>query len=522
MEAARTAGVKGMKRILMALCVIGMGIVFSACPGLFGKDEKAPSVSITSPTAGSQVSGVVLVQASATDDVGVYKVVFMVDGTPIYEDKSAPYEAYWNTATYAAGTHYLKAEAYDPTGNVGESASVAVTKADGLASFAEDFTGYPLGATGDLSGNMPSGATWSGMTNGTGSQLEIVNDPAGGARSPSLRLVHGAGEDDAVTTFAPVPGAAEGEAEVAFYVQSGGALCISLGDGPMATARTAFLLWFVERPAGTVASYFVDSDTVQFGTTAVSKNVWHVLRIVFDCDAGEWGAYLDGNVFITAQSIVGGSFDQIEYLSISTTSLSADHFGGSFVVDDLSVEAQQVLIPQAGSSPSVAGPATLTATAETGGIRLTWTDSSDNEDAFWIIRCPNNLFATGTYAVVGTALQGATSYLDTSAVAGSTYYYRVAAYAEIDTEDYFGFSPIAGPVSMPSVPVPEDGIYLAGSFKDPADPYSSAVIWHADGVTVERIDLTDGLASNAAAKDVFIGADAVYACGYVCQNASTV
>ncbi|MHA1228420.1 MAG: Ig-like domain-containing protein [Candidatus Hodarchaeales archaeon] len=43
-------------------------------------DTTAPTVSITSPADGATVSGTVTVEASASDNVGVDRVEFFVDG----------------------------------------------------------------------------------------------------------------------------------------------------------------------------------------------------------------------------------------------------------------------------------------------------------------------------------------------------------------------------------------------------------------------------------------------------------
>ena len=52
-------------------------------------DTTAPSVSVTAPGAGSSLSGVVSVTATASDDVGVARVQFRLDG----EDLGAPTRA---------------------------------------------------------------------------------------------------------------------------------------------------------------------------------------------------------------------------------------------------------------------------------------------------------------------------------------------------------------------------------------------------------------------------------------------
>ena len=90
-------------------------------------DTTPPTVSITSPTAGSTVSGTVAISAMASDNVGVTKVDFLVDGALLSSDTTSPYSATWNTTTAANGSHTLTAKAFDAANNQTTSAPVGVT-----------------------------------------------------------------------------------------------------------------------------------------------------------------------------------------------------------------------------------------------------------------------------------------------------------------------------------------------------------------------------------------------------------
>ena len=92
-----------------------------------GSDTTAPTTSITSPTAGSTVSGTVTITASASDNVGVSKVEIYVDGALRVTDTASPYTWSWNTTTFANSSHTIVSKAYDAAGNVGTSTSVSVT-----------------------------------------------------------------------------------------------------------------------------------------------------------------------------------------------------------------------------------------------------------------------------------------------------------------------------------------------------------------------------------------------------------
>jgi O-glycosyl hydrolase len=91
-------------------------------------DVTPPTVSINSPADGSTVSGAITLTATASDDVGVAGVQFLLDGSPLgTEDVSAPYAASWNTHTTINGTHMLTAVARDAAGNATTSSGVTVT-----------------------------------------------------------------------------------------------------------------------------------------------------------------------------------------------------------------------------------------------------------------------------------------------------------------------------------------------------------------------------------------------------------
>lgn len=84
-------------------------------------DTTSPTVFITSPTNGAQVSGTITITATASDNVGVAGVDFFVDATLIGTDTTAPYSVSWNTTTVANGPHNLTATARDAAGNTNSS-----------------------------------------------------------------------------------------------------------------------------------------------------------------------------------------------------------------------------------------------------------------------------------------------------------------------------------------------------------------------------------------------------------------
>src|SRR5438477_5291054 len=91
-------------------------------------DATPPTVSITSPASGATVGGTTTVTASASDNVGVVGVQFLLDGANLgAEDTASPYAVSWNTTTVSNGSHTLTAVARDAAGNRTTSSAVTVT-----------------------------------------------------------------------------------------------------------------------------------------------------------------------------------------------------------------------------------------------------------------------------------------------------------------------------------------------------------------------------------------------------------
>jgi len=91
-------------------------------------DNTAPTAAVTNPLGGT-ASGAISVTADATDPnpgSGIASVQFLVDGTTIATDATAPYTTNWNTATVSNGPHNLAVRATDGSGNVTTSSPVQV------------------------------------------------------------------------------------------------------------------------------------------------------------------------------------------------------------------------------------------------------------------------------------------------------------------------------------------------------------------------------------------------------------
>jgi hypothetical protein len=98
-------------------------------PGAAAPPDAPPSVSLTQPASGANLSGTVTVAAMASDDVGVTSVRFRVGATDIGTDTNGSdgWSVSWDTKSVANGSHSLTAVATDTAGNTSAAAPVPVT-----------------------------------------------------------------------------------------------------------------------------------------------------------------------------------------------------------------------------------------------------------------------------------------------------------------------------------------------------------------------------------------------------------
>ncbi len=121
-------------------------------------DATAPTISITTPTAGSTVSGAVTIKNSASDNVGVVSVTCYVDGTPIATLTIAPFNCSWNTSSTANGGHTVSATARDAAGNASTASNpVTVSNVAPQPAPPADTTPPVISITSPASGAMVSG-----------------------------------------------------------------------------------------------------------------------------------------------------------------------------------------------------------------------------------------------------------------------------------------------------------------------------------------------------------------------------
>ena len=99
-------------------------------------DTQAPAVAVSAPLGSSTVSGLVPVDVSASDNIGVNKVELRANGVTVATDTASPFAFSWNSASVPDGMATLIAYAYDAAGNSAASSPVSVNVANNIISTA--------------------------------------------------------------------------------------------------------------------------------------------------------------------------------------------------------------------------------------------------------------------------------------------------------------------------------------------------------------------------------------------------
>jgi subtilisin family serine protease len=152
-------------------------IAISTISVVVTNDFTPPTVVITSPTNGASVSNSITVAASASDNVGVAGVQFLLNGTNLgAQVLAAPYSVSWNTKTVPNGTYSLAAVASDAAGNASTSAVVTVNVRNVIninfqPANAPTFTNYLVDA-GNVYGDRGNGYSYGWNLNDTANAFD--------------------------------------------------------------------------------------------------------------------------------------------------------------------------------------------------------------------------------------------------------------------------------------------------------------------------------------------------------------
>ena len=145
-------------------------------------DTTAPAASISNPATYGTVSGLVPVDVTATDNVGVSRVELQVNGSTVAIDTSSPFAFSWDSSGVPNGMNNLVAHAFDAAGNSAASSTVAVNVANSVSTPTSD-TAPPVvtlvnPVAGNVSGSVTITANASDNSGAAGISLSIYIDGA--------------------------------------------------------------------------------------------------------------------------------------------------------------------------------------------------------------------------------------------------------------------------------------------------------------------------------------------------------
>jgi len=379
------------------------GVAFSVMSPPGGSDSTPPSLSLSAPANNALVAGTaVTVSATASDNVGVAGVQFLMDGANLgTEDTTAPYSITWNTTTATTASHLLSARARDLAGSAATAAAVSVT-VDNQAPSGSIVINGGAAATASRSATL----TLSAVDNaGTVSQMRFSNTGTSfstaeaSATTKAWTLTTGAGTKTVYVQFKDTIGNWSASFADTIILDTT-APTISAVSSSNLSASAATITWTTNEPATSQVEY---GATISYGTLTA----------------------LDNNLVIAHSVVVTGLSSQQTY---NYRVRSKDAAGNE-------------RLGSRNTFTTVSGPDTVKPSVPTGlatavisptQINLSWNAATDN------------LGVTG-YLVYRDAIQVATatttSHQDAGLTGGLTYRYAVAA------------RDAAGNISDPSTPV---------------------------------------------------------------------
>jgi thermitase len=104
--------------------------------------------------SGASVSGLVGINVTASDNVGVARVELRVNSTTVAVDTSAPFAFTWDSGGVPNGMASLVAYAFDAAGNSKASTVVSVNVANGTTTVSKDTTAPQVKIVNPVAGNV--------------------------------------------------------------------------------------------------------------------------------------------------------------------------------------------------------------------------------------------------------------------------------------------------------------------------------------------------------------------------------
>jgi hypothetical protein len=301
-------------------------------------DTSAPSVSVTAPAAGSTVSNVVTLNASATDNVGVAGVQFKVDGQIVgAEDTTAPFSVAWTSNLVANGSHTITAVARDFAGNTTTSAPITITVSNTaptnlVASYSFDENAGAIAVDGSghgLNGTI-TGAQYAAGKYSTGLLFNGTSDWVSINHNALLNLT------TAMTLEAWV-----------YPTQAGGYRSVMLKQR---TNGLAYALYAFDGDSRPPAGYINKSSTdySAAGLTILPLNAWSHLAATYD--GSNVRMYVNGTLAGTT-AVTGSITTSTDVLRIGGNSIWGEYFKG--MIDEVRIYSRALSATEIASDMNV-------------------------------------------------------------------------------------------------------------------------------------------------------------------------
>jgi glucose/arabinose dehydrogenase len=296
-----------------------------------------PSVSVTAPVPGT-VSGTVTLKATASDDVGVGGVQFLVDGASFgAEDTSFPYEIQWPSTGVANGTHKISARARDTAGQTTTSAEVSVTVNNPVASGL--VLAYGFEETAGTTANDSSPA----KNNGT------VNGPTSTASGKFGRALSFDGTNDRVD----VPDAGTLDLTNGMTLEAWVKPTTNAGwrTAILKERGTTDLLYalYASNGAKPQTEAFTGAENASGGTAALALNAWTHLASTYD--GTNLRLFVNGTQ-VSSKAVSGAMPNTANPLRIGGNAVWGEYFAG--LIDEVRVYNRALSATEIGNDMKVA------------------------------------------------------------------------------------------------------------------------------------------------------------------------
>jgi hypothetical protein len=252
-------------------------------------DVTPPTVFLTAPGEGANLSGTVTVTATATDNVSMAGVQFLLDGANLGAEVTGPGPTYtfnWNTAAASNGPHTLSARARDGANNTATSGGINVNVSNTLPG--------GNGLVAAYSFNEASGAT---VADGSGNNLAgtIVSATRTAGRYGNALSFNGS--SSYVDLGNPTALQLTGSMTIEAWINA----TANPGDDGQIVAKSDGVGWQFKTSPDTGPHTFglgvsgnSGSLTQRYSSTARSLSTWYHVAGVYNAATGTLSTYVNG------------------------------------------------------------------------------------------------------------------------------------------------------------------------------------------------------------------------------------